>query len=149
MNRQSTALLSYFGFIHTIQIPLKKTLAAFFNVKICMSSCLEWEVITWRCRVVFQPDGMTVSLRESVHLVSAGTTGLCGWPAARHLAEWALQHSDLLQRRSVILRGASSVNVTLMQFYSLIDPGETAYRRRWHVGHPFQSHWRNTLRTQV
>ncbi|CAC5370389.1 EEF2KMT [Mytilus coruscus] len=47
------------------------------------------------------PNGETVSLQESIHLISQGTTGLNTWQAALHLAEWAFENSDLLENREV------------------------------------------------
>ena len=35
-----------------------------------------------------------MTLKESVALVSQGTTGLVTWETALHLAEWAVEHQE-------------------------------------------------------
>ncbi|XP_076072297.1 protein-lysine N-methyltransferase EEF2KMT-like [Mytilus galloprovincialis] len=52
------------------------------------------------------PNGETVSLQESIHLISQGTTGLNTWQAALHLAEWAFENSGLLENRKVLELGS-------------------------------------------
>ncbi|VDI10031.1 Hypothetical predicted protein [Mytilus galloprovincialis] len=52
------------------------------------------------------PNSETVSLQESIHLISQGTTGLNTWQAALHLAEWAFENSDLLENRKVLELGS-------------------------------------------
>ncbi|KAK3768198.1 hypothetical protein RRG08_031733 [Elysia crispata] len=47
------------------------------------------------------PSGEYVSLQESVHLVSQGTTGLSTWQAAQHLAEWILENPQVVNNRTV------------------------------------------------
>ncbi|CAG2237986.1 EEF2KMT [Mytilus edulis] len=52
------------------------------------------------------PNGETVSLQESIHLISQGTTGLNTWQAALHLAEWAFENSGLLENKKVLELGS-------------------------------------------
>lgn len=47
------------------------------------------------------PSGEFISLQESVHLVSQGTTGLSTWQAAQHLAEWILENPHIVANRTV------------------------------------------------
>ncbi|RUS81850.1 hypothetical protein EGW08_010373 [Elysia chlorotica] len=49
----------------------------------------------------YKPSGEYVSLQESVHLVSQGTTGLSTWQAAQHLAEWVLENPQVINNRTV------------------------------------------------
>ena len=48
---------------------------------------------------VLQPCGDSVSLLESVALISEGTTGLVTWESALYLAEWALDHQQAFTGR--------------------------------------------------
>ncbi|CAL1533523.1 unnamed protein product [Lymnaea stagnalis] len=50
--------------------------------------------------------GEYISLQESVHLVSQGTTGLSTWQAAQHLAEWILENPQVLTNKSVTELGS-------------------------------------------
>ncbi|KAH9495580.1 Protein-lysine N-methyltransferase eef2kmt [Bulinus truncatus] len=52
------------------------------------------------------PSGECISLQESVHLVSQGTTGLSTWQAAQHLAEWVLENPDNFTNKSVTELGS-------------------------------------------
>ncbi|KAL3876353.1 hypothetical protein ACJMK2_034211 [Sinanodonta woodiana] len=52
------------------------------------------------------PCGKTISLQESVSMISCGTTGLTTWQAAQHLAEWVLQNNNLFQNRRVLELGS-------------------------------------------
>ncbi|XP_012938029.1 protein-lysine N-methyltransferase EEF2KMT [Aplysia californica] len=52
------------------------------------------------------PSGESVSLQESVHLVSQGTTGLSTWQAAQHLAEWVIENPQVFSNRSVVELGS-------------------------------------------
>ncbi|KAK0049176.1 protein-lysine N-methyltransferase EEF2KMT [Biomphalaria pfeifferi] len=52
------------------------------------------------------PSGDCISLRESVHLVSQGTTGLSTWQAAQHLAEWVLENSQTFTNKCVTELGS-------------------------------------------
>ncbi|KAL5018206.1 hypothetical protein ScPMuIL_003928 [Solemya velum] len=51
------------------------------------------------------PSGQTISLQESVLLISQGTTGLSTWEAAEHLAEWSCENSHLFKNRRVLELG--------------------------------------------
>ncbi|KAK1878325.1 Protein-lysine N-methyltransferase EEF2KMT [Dissostichus eleginoides] len=57
------------------------------------------------------PGGDSVSLRESVALISDGTTGLVTWEAALFLTEWALEHRQAFSGRTVLELG-SGVGLT-------------------------------------
>ncbi|XP_060074857.1 protein-lysine N-methyltransferase EEF2KMT-like [Ylistrum balloti] len=52
------------------------------------------------------PCGNTVSLQESVHLISQGTTGLSTWQAALHLAEWCSENTKFLENKRVMELGS-------------------------------------------
>uniref|UniRef100_A0A8C5QMX3 FAM86 N-terminal domain-containing protein n=1 Tax=Leptobrachium leishanense TaxID=445787 RepID=A0A8C5QMX3_9ANUR len=59
----------------------------------------------------FLPSGDTVTLSESLAIISEGTTGLVTWEAALTLAEWALQSLDILKHRTILELG-SGVGLT-------------------------------------
>ncbi|NXN97869.1 EF2KT methyltransferase, partial [Rhinopomastus cyanomelas] len=52
------------------------------------------------------PGGESVTLSESVAIVSGGTTGLVTWDAALHLAEWAVRNSGVFSNRTVLELGS-------------------------------------------
>ncbi|NWU90813.1 EF2KT methyltransferase, partial [Upupa epops] len=52
------------------------------------------------------PGGESVTLSESVAIVSGGTTGLVTWDAALHLAEWAIRNSGVFSNRTVLELGS-------------------------------------------
>ncbi|XP_062138294.1 protein-lysine N-methyltransferase EEF2KMT [Drosophila sulfurigaster albostrigata] len=56
---------------------------------------------------VLQP-GQHITLRESNSFVSEGTTGLCTWEAALALADYLLQHANLLAGKHVLELGAGA-----------------------------------------
>ncbi|XP_064009230.1 protein-lysine N-methyltransferase EEF2KMT isoform X2 [Pogoniulus pusillus] len=51
------------------------------------------------------PTGESVTLSESLAIVSGGTTGLVTWDAALHLAEWAVENSVLFTNRTILELG--------------------------------------------
>ncbi|KFQ68568.1 Protein FAM86A, partial [Phaethon lepturus] len=53
-----------------------------------------------------QPTGESVTLSESVAIISGGTTGLVTWDAALHLAEWAIKNSTVFSNRTVLELGS-------------------------------------------
>ncbi|XP_028267578.1 protein-lysine N-methyltransferase EEF2KMT [Parambassis ranga] len=57
------------------------------------------------------PSGDAVSLLENIALISDGTTGLVTWEAALYLAEWALDHHQIFNGRTVLELG-SGVGLT-------------------------------------
>ncbi|KAJ8318061.1 hypothetical protein KUTeg_003152 [Tegillarca granosa] len=57
-------------------------------------------------QIINKPDDQTVSLQESTHLISQGTTGLSTWQAALHLAEWIFENSKTLTNKSVLELGS-------------------------------------------
>ncbi|KAG2455769.1 CP062 protein, partial [Polypterus senegalus] len=57
------------------------------------------------------PTGDFVSLIENQAVISEGTTGLVTWEAALCLAEWAMEHTDIFQGRSILELG-SGVGLT-------------------------------------
>ncbi|EDV92100.1 protein-lysine N-methyltransferase EEF2KMT [Drosophila grimshawi] len=56
---------------------------------------------------VLQPHEQ-ITLRESNSFVSEGTTGLCTWEAALALADYLLEHRNLLQDKNVLELGAGA-----------------------------------------
>lgn len=50
--------------------------------------------------------GNAISMKESPYFVSEGTTGLCTWPASIALAEYCLQHPQLIEGSRVLELGA-------------------------------------------
>ncbi|XP_072225226.1 protein-lysine N-methyltransferase EEF2KMT [Leuresthes tenuis] len=54
------------------------------------------------------PSGDAVSLLENIALISEGTTGLVTWEAALYLAEWALDHRQVFNGRSVLELGSGA-----------------------------------------
>ncbi|NXJ31566.1 EF2KT methyltransferase, partial [Ciconia maguari] len=54
----------------------------------------------------FLPTGESVTLSESVAIISGGTTGLVTWDAALHLAEWAIENSAVFSNRTVLELGS-------------------------------------------
>jgi len=53
-------------------------------------------------------EGQHITLRESNCFVSEGTTGLCTWEAALALADYLLEHSNLLLDKNVLELGAGA-----------------------------------------
>ncbi|NXG48684.1 EF2KT methyltransferase, partial [Psilopogon haemacephalus] len=53
----------------------------------------------------FLPTGESVTLSESLAMISGGTTGLVTWDAALHLAEWAVENSLLFTNRTILELG--------------------------------------------
>jgi hypothetical protein len=45
-----------------------------------------------------RPD-VPIILKESKHIVSNGTTGLCTWQASQYFAEWAALHPEVFCKR--------------------------------------------------
>ncbi|KAH8315472.1 hypothetical protein KR074_003726 [Drosophila pseudoananassae] len=56
---------------------------------------------------LIQP-GAQITLRESNSFVSEGTTGLCTWEAALALADYILQHKDVVSGKNVVELGAGA-----------------------------------------
>ncbi|NXE24252.1 EF2KT methyltransferase, partial [Ardeotis kori] len=52
------------------------------------------------------PTGESVTLSESMAIISAGTTGLVTWDAALHLAEWAMENPAVFRNRTVLELGS-------------------------------------------
>ncbi|XP_077591520.1 protein-lysine N-methyltransferase EEF2KMT isoform X2 [Stigmatopora nigra] len=59
-------------------------------------------------RTYLLPCGESVSLLESVALISKGTTGLVTWEAALYLTEWALDHPKMFTGRRVLELGSGA-----------------------------------------
>ncbi|NXP73662.1 EF2KT methyltransferase, partial [Ramphastos sulfuratus] len=53
----------------------------------------------------FLPTGESVTLSESLAMISGGTTGLVTWDAALHLAEWAVENSVVFTNRTILELG--------------------------------------------
>ncbi|KAH8280738.1 hypothetical protein KR054_006201 [Drosophila jambulina] len=56
---------------------------------------------------VLQPDAC-ITLRESNSFVSEGTTGLCTWEAALALADYLVEHPQLVRGKNVVELGAGA-----------------------------------------
>ncbi|XP_068003365.1 protein-lysine N-methyltransferase EEF2KMT isoform X2 [Melanerpes formicivorus] len=56
----------------------------------------------------FLPTGESVTLCESLAMVSGGTTGLVTWDAALHLAEWAVLNPLLFTHRTILELGSGA-----------------------------------------
>lgn len=69
----------------------------------------------------FLPRGGAVTVKESVALISEGTTGLVTWEAALHLAEWALENQQYFKDRTVLELG-SGVGLTGITICSSCRP---------------------------
>ncbi|NXG80303.1 EF2KT methyltransferase, partial [Baryphthengus martii] len=60
-----------------------------------------------RCyKTYLLPTGESITLSESVAMVSGGTTGLVTWDAALHLAQWAMGNSAVFSNRTVLELGS-------------------------------------------
>uniref|UniRef100_A0A8C4S8Y3 Eukaryotic elongation factor 2 lysine methyltransferase n=1 Tax=Erpetoichthys calabaricus TaxID=27687 RepID=A0A8C4S8Y3_ERPCA len=57
-------------------------------------------------QIISKPTGDFVSLIENQAVISEGTTGLVTWEAALCLAEWAMEHTDIFQGRSILELGS-------------------------------------------
>ncbi|XP_017144726.1 protein-lysine N-methyltransferase EEF2KMT [Drosophila miranda] len=57
--------------------------------------------------LLLQPDAH-ITLRESISFVNEGTTGLCTWEAALALADYLLQHSDVVKGKNIVELGAGT-----------------------------------------
>ncbi|NXH11851.1 EF2KT methyltransferase, partial [Bucco capensis] len=71
-----------------------------------LADVLREEESTHCYRNYLLPTGESVSLLESVAMVSAGTTGLVTWDAALHLAQWAAENSTVFRDRTVLELGS-------------------------------------------
>lgn len=49
-----------------------------------------------------------ITLKESIHLISKGTTGLHSWQAAFHLTEWVMEHTDIFKSKHILEIGSGS-----------------------------------------
>ncbi|XP_062999506.1 protein-lysine N-methyltransferase EEF2KMT [Elgaria multicarinata webbii] len=67
------------------------------------------------------PTGDAVTLRESVAIISRGTTGLVTWDAGLYLAEWALENSAVFSNRRVLELG-SGIGLTGIAICKVCHP---------------------------
>ncbi|KAM6407836.1 protein-lysine N-methyltransferase EEF2KMT [Rhynochetos jubatus] len=67
------------------------------------------------------PTGESVTLSESVAIISGGTTGLVTWDAALHLTEWAIENSAVFRDRTVLELG-SGIGFTGIAVCKTCDP---------------------------
>ncbi|GAB1602456.1 protein-lysine N-methyltransferase EEF2KMT-like [Argonauta hians] len=51
------------------------------------------------------PSSNKITLQESVHLVTQGTTGLSTWQAAQHLAEWSIENCETFRDKKILELG--------------------------------------------
>ncbi|XP_059572945.1 protein-lysine N-methyltransferase EEF2KMT isoform X3 [Alligator mississippiensis] len=56
--------------------------------------------------LIKKPTGESITLSETVAIISQGTTGLVTWDAALYLAEWAIENSTVLNNRTVLELGS-------------------------------------------
>ncbi|XP_069841497.1 protein-lysine N-methyltransferase EEF2KMT [Dendropsophus ebraccatus] len=52
------------------------------------------------------PTGDLITLSENAAIISEGTTGLVTWEAALFLAEWAIEHNDIFNNRTILELGS-------------------------------------------
>ncbi|KAI4499485.1 hypothetical protein M0802_005381 [Mischocyttarus mexicanus] len=69
-----------------------------------------------------------VTIKESINIVSNGTTGLCVWQGALHLAEWFYKNRNQLNRKNILelgcgvgLTGLSIINTCSPKKYVFSD----------------------------
>ncbi|XP_071796763.1 protein-lysine N-methyltransferase EEF2KMT-like [Asterias amurensis] len=60
----------------------------------------------YRTYLLSNTNDTSVTLKESVKMISEGTTGLNTWPAAGLLAEWAMENKDALCGRTILELGS-------------------------------------------
>lgn len=66
------------------------------------------EGYAWKSYRVHQGPGGLVPVLENEQMLSNGTTGLTTWPAAITLAEWVVEHQDLLKDKHVVELGSGA-----------------------------------------
>ncbi|XP_077979594.1 protein-lysine N-methyltransferase EEF2KMT-like [Glandiceps talaboti] len=57
-------------------------------------------------KTYFLPNGKTVSMEETVQLISHGTTGLHTWPASLYMAEWIVDNTHIFHNKKVLELGS-------------------------------------------
>ncbi|XP_073218639.1 protein-lysine N-methyltransferase EEF2KMT isoform X2 [Lepidochelys kempii] len=67
------------------------------------------------------PTGDSVTLSETVAIISQGTTGLVTWDAALYLAEWAIENSAIFNNRTVLELG-SGIGLTGIAICKTCNP---------------------------
>ncbi|XP_038064404.1 protein-lysine N-methyltransferase EEF2KMT-like [Patiria miniata] len=70
---------------------------------------------------IVSDESCTVTLKESVSMISLGTTGLNTWPAASYLTEWAMENQDIFSGRSVLELG-SGMGLTGLAICKVCQP---------------------------
>uniref|UniRef100_A0A663LRF1 FAM86 N-terminal domain-containing protein n=1 Tax=Athene cunicularia TaxID=194338 RepID=A0A663LRF1_ATHCN len=71
-----------------------------------LADILNEEESTHCYKTYLLPRGECVTLSENVAIISGGTTGLVTWDAAVHLAEWAMDTSEVFTNRTVLELGS-------------------------------------------
>ncbi|XP_068141116.1 protein-lysine N-methyltransferase EEF2KMT [Drosophila tropicalis] len=71
---------------------------------------------------IVQP-GVQIMLKESISFVSEGTTGLCTWEASLALADYLLEHRDLVKDKNILELGAGAGMLGIMLKQPLLDLG--------------------------
>ncbi|XP_031788230.1 protein-lysine N-methyltransferase EEF2KMT [Nasonia vitripennis] len=73
-------------------------------------------------------DSGILSIKESTNIISEGTTGLCSWKAAYHLAEWCITNKQEIEGKKVLelgsgvgLTGLTVVNFSAPKMYYFSD----------------------------
>nr|XP_023956418.1 protein-lysine N-methyltransferase EEF2KMT isoform X2 [Chrysemys picta bellii] len=67
------------------------------------------------------PTGDSVTLSETVAIISQGTTGLVTWDAALYLAEWAIENSAIFSNRTILELG-SGIGLTGIAICKTCNP---------------------------
>ncbi|XP_046637123.1 protein-lysine N-methyltransferase EEF2KMT-like [Daphnia pulicaria] len=67
-------------------------------------------------------ESTSISLRENISIISDGTTGLCTWQAAFHLAEWCIANRQRITGMTVVELG-SGAGLVGLTCYKTCKPG--------------------------
>ncbi|XP_014222803.1 protein-lysine N-methyltransferase EEF2KMT [Trichogramma pretiosum] len=65
----------------------------------------------------------TLIIKESHNIISQGTTGLCSWKAAFHLAEWCIANKNFLKGKSILELG-SGVGLSGLTALKFCEPSQ-------------------------
>lgn len=66
-------------------------------------------------------ESTSISLKENISIISDGTTGLCTWQAAFHLAEWCIANRERISGMAVIELG-SGAGLVGLTCYKMCQP---------------------------
>uniref|UniRef100_A0A8C0JAY4 Protein FAM86A n=1 Tax=Chelonoidis abingdonii TaxID=106734 RepID=A0A8C0JAY4_CHEAB len=71
--------------------------------------------------ILQKPTGDSVTLSETVAIISQGTTGLVTWDAALYLVEWAIENSAIFSNRTILELG-SGIGLTGIAICKTCNP---------------------------